>query len=221
MFLLKVSPSYQLEENAYWFDLPKVYLSCSPSQRLVTFALCLRVGKHYTWEKRSLQISGISWAREEMSSAYLSDHILNPSLPLCLSQLSVSSMEGKTSYSWALKTCQSRGWIILLIPVIILNKVSLTESGIVFFVLFVSPHFTVSELRHHWEWLKSSLKVFKTRGILLCLRPVWRQELCLLTISLTFTRKTSLERETRCWPNSLLNFLATWLMVENIWWECV
>ena len=125
MFLLKVSPSYQLEENAYWFDLPKVYLSCSPSQRLVTFALCLRVGKHYKWEQRSLQISGISWAREEMSSAYLSDHILNPSLPLCLSQLSVSSMEGKTSYSWALKTCQCRGWIILLIAVIILNKVSL------------------------------------------------------------------------------------------------
>ena len=134
--MLKVSPSYQLEENAYWFDLPKVYLSCSPSQRLVTFALCLRVGKHYKWEQRSLQISGISWAREEMSSAYLSDHILNPSLPLCLSQLSVSSMEGKTSYSWALKTCQCRGWIILLIAVIILNKVSF-----LFFCLFVPISF--------------------------------------------------------------------------------
>lgn len=161
MFLLKVSPSYQLEENAYWFDLPKVYLSCSPSQRLVTFALCLRVGKHYKWEQRSLQISGISWAREEMSSAYLSDHILNPSLPLCLSQLSVSSMEGKTSYSWALKTCQSRGWIILLIPVIILNKVSLTESGIVFlFCLWVlisqcrSSGITESDWNPLWRSLK-------------------------------------------------------------------
>ena len=50
---------------------------------------------------------------------------IDPILPLCLSQSSVSSMEGKTSYSWALKTCQCRGWIILLIAVIILNKVSL------------------------------------------------------------------------------------------------
>ena len=75
----------------------------------------------------------------------------------------------------------------------------LSPFGIVsLFFMSVSPHFTVSELRHHWEWLKSSLKVFKTRGILLCLRPVWRQELCLLTISLTFTTKTSPERETWC-----------------------
>ena len=72
-----------------------------------------------------------------------------------------SSMEGKTSYSWALKTCQSRGWIILLIPVIILNKVSLTESGIVFlFGLWVlisqcrSSGITESDWNPLWRSLK-------------------------------------------------------------------
>ena len=195
--LLKVSPNYQLEENAYWFDLPKVYLSCSPSQRLVTFALCLRVGKHYKWEQQSLQISGISWARRETSSAHLSHHILTPSLPLCLSQSSVSSLEGNASYSWALKTCQSRGWIILLIAVIILNKVSLPESGIVFlFCLWVLIS-QCRSLRHHWEWLKSSLKVFKTRGILLCLRPVWRQELCLFWLFLSPSQRKPPQKEKR------------------------
>ena len=109
--LLKVFPTYQLGKNAYWFDLPKVYLSSSPSQRLVTFASCLRAGKHCKWRQQSLQISGISWARRKMPTAHPSDHILTPSLPLCLSQSSVSSTEGKTSYSWALKTCPSRGWI--------------------------------------------------------------------------------------------------------------
>ena len=183
------------------------------------FALCLRVGKHYKWKQRSLQISGISWTRGETSTAHLSDYILTPSLPLCLSQSSVSSMEGKT-YSWALKTLktQSRGWLTLLIAAIILNHSWVWNCFFCLFCLWVLISQCWS-LRHHWEWLKSSLKVFKTRGILLCLRPVWRQELCLSTVSLTFP--LSPERETRCWPKSLLNFLAKWLMVKNIWWEWV